>query len=82
MPRPLPDGIVPEEEVARTENRWLIIMGGMLGVMMALVVVTGVTNALHPPSNVETVDPTTSAANSPKAISALPWSPTVLLRSA
>ena len=59
MQRPLPDGIVPEEEVARTENRWLIIMGGMLVVMMAVVVVTGVTNALHPPSNVETVDPTT-----------------------
>jgi cytochrome c oxidase subunit 2 len=59
MQRPLPDGIVPEEEVARTENRWLIVMGGMLVVMMAVVVVTGVTNALHPPSNVETVDPTT-----------------------
>ena len=59
MQRPLPDGIVPEEEVARSENRWLIIMGGMLGMMMAVVVVTGVTNALHPPSNVETVDPTT-----------------------
>jgi cytochrome c oxidase subunit 2 len=57
--RPLPDGIVPEEEVARTEKRWLITMGGMLVVMMAVVVVTGVTNALHPPSNVETVDPTT-----------------------
>ena len=57
--RLLPDGIIPEEEIARTENRWLIIMGGMLGVMMAVVVATGVTNALHPPSNVETVDPTT-----------------------
>jgi cytochrome c oxidase subunit 2 len=34
-------------------------MGGMLVVMMAVVVATGVTNALHPPSNVETVDPTT-----------------------
>jgi cytochrome c oxidase subunit II len=59
MQRPLPDGIVSEEEVARTEKRWLIVMGGMLVVMMAVVVVTGVTNALHPPSNVETVDPTT-----------------------
>jgi cytochrome c oxidase subunit 2 len=58
MQRPLPDGIVPEEVVARTENRWLIVMGGMLVVMMAVIVVTGVTNALHPPSNVETVDPT------------------------
>jgi cytochrome c oxidase subunit 2 len=59
MQRPLPDGIVAEEEVARTENRWLIVMGGMLGAMMAVVVATGITNALHPPSNVEVVDPTT-----------------------
>jgi cytochrome c oxidase subunit II len=59
MQRQLPDGIVPEEEVARTEKRWLIVMGGMLVAMMTVVVVTGVTNALHPPSNVETVDPTT-----------------------
>ena len=59
LQRPLPDGIVPEDEVARTENRWVIIMLGMLGVMMAIIVVTGVTNALHPPSNVETIDPTT-----------------------
>lgn len=56
---PLPDGLVPEEQVARTENLWLIIMGGMLVAMMTVIVVTGVTNALHPPSNVETVDPTT-----------------------
>ena len=56
---PLPDGIVPEEEVTRTESHWVLIMLGMLGVMMAVVLVTGVTNALHPPSNVETVDPTT-----------------------
>ena len=34
-------------------------MLGMLAVMMAIVVVTGITNALHPPSNVETIDPTT-----------------------
>jgi cytochrome c oxidase subunit II len=58
MPRPSLDGIVPEEVVARTENRWLIVAGGMLMAMMAVVVATGVTNALHPPSNVETVDPT------------------------
>ena len=59
MQRQLPDGLVPEEQVARTENLWLIVMGGMLVAMMTVVVVTGVTNALHPPSNVETVDPTT-----------------------
>src|ERR1700747_3152321 len=34
-------------------------MLSMLGVMMAIIVVTGATHALHPPSNVETIDPTT-----------------------
>jgi cytochrome c oxidase subunit 2 len=32
--RPLPDGIVPEDEVTRTEERWIAIVLGMLGVMM------------------------------------------------
>jgi cytochrome c oxidase subunit II len=59
LQRPLADGIVPAEEVARTEKRWLAVMVGMLAVMMAVVVVTGATNAIHPPSNVETIDPTT-----------------------
>jgi cytochrome c oxidase subunit 2 len=57
--RPLLDGIVPEDEVTRTEDRWLIIVLGMLAVMMAIMVVTGATPALHPPSNVETIDPVT-----------------------
>jgi cytochrome c oxidase subunit 2 len=59
LQRPLSDGIVPAEEVARTEKRWLAVMVAMLAVMMAVVVLTGVTNAIHPPSNVETIDPTT-----------------------
>jgi cytochrome c oxidase subunit 2 len=59
MQHPVADGIVPEEQIARTETRWFITMGGMLVVMMAVIVATGITNALHPPSNVETVDPTT-----------------------
>jgi cytochrome c oxidase subunit 2 len=53
-----PDGIV-WTEVARIEDRWLIIMLGMLMVMMSIVVFTGITGALHPPSNVETIDPAT-----------------------
>jgi cytochrome c oxidase subunit II len=61
--QPLPDGIVPEMEISRTENRWVAIMLGMLAVMMAVIVGTGVTHALHPPSNVETIDPTTLHLN-------------------
>jgi cytochrome c oxidase subunit 2 len=59
LERPLPDGVIPEHEVARTERHWFILMGTMLAVMMAIIVVTGVTHALNPPSNVETIDPTT-----------------------
>ena len=57
--QPLPDGIVPADAVARTERRWLIAMVGMLAFMMAIVVVTGVMGSIHPPSNVETIDPVT-----------------------
>jgi len=55
----LPDGVVPEQEITRVENRWVAIMLAMLAVMMAVIVVTGITHSLHPPSNVETIDPTT-----------------------
>jgi cytochrome c oxidase subunit II len=56
---PLPDGIVPEEIVARTEKRWFMLMASTLGVMMAILVVTGIAGALHPSSNVEVIDPET-----------------------
>jgi cytochrome c oxidase subunit 2 len=56
---PLPDGIVPEDVVTRTEKRWFMIMGAMLLVMLAVIVVTGIMDALHPASNVEVIDPTT-----------------------
>jgi cytochrome c oxidase subunit II len=59
LKRPLPDGIVPEDEVTRTEDRWVIVVLGVLGAMMAVIVVTGAIHALHPPSNVETIDPVT-----------------------
>ena len=57
--RPLPDGIVPEDVVARTEKRWIIIMAGMLTVMMVVIVASALRGALHPASNVEVIDPTT-----------------------
>jgi cytochrome c oxidase subunit II len=59
LQRPLSDGIVPAEVVARTEKRWLGVMVAMLILMMAVVVLTGMTHAISPPSNVETIDPTT-----------------------
>jgi len=57
--QPLPDGIIPEDVVARTENRWLMIMAAMLLFMMAIIVVTGIMGAMQPSSNVELIDPTT-----------------------
>ncbi len=57
--QPLSDGTIPQGVVVQTERRWLAIMAGMLIVMMAVIVVTGVTHALHPPSNVEVIDPQT-----------------------
>jgi cytochrome c oxidase subunit II len=59
LERPLPGGIVPQDEVVRTEDRWLIIMLGMLALMMVVIVVTSIMHALHPPSNVEPIDPVT-----------------------
>ena len=56
---PLPDGIVPEEVVNRTEKRWVMIMTAMLAIMMAVLVITTATGALQPASNVETIDPQT-----------------------
>jgi cytochrome c oxidase subunit II len=56
---PLPDGIVPEEVVTRTEKHWVMVMAAMLVVMMAVIVATGVAGALHPASNVEVIEPQT-----------------------
>ena len=36
LQRPLADGVVPEEVVARTESHWAMIMAAMLVVMMAV----------------------------------------------
>jgi cytochrome c oxidase subunit 2 len=58
-PHSLPDGIVSEQVIARTEKLWLMVMVAMLVVMMAIVVTTGIVDALHPSSNVEVIDPQT-----------------------
>jgi cytochrome c oxidase subunit 2 len=48
-----------DDPIERTENRWLMAMLGLLAVMMAVVVATSLAHALHPPSNVEVIDPLT-----------------------
>jgi cytochrome c oxidase subunit 2 len=59
LQRPLPDGIVPEEVVARSEARWVMTMAAMLVIMFAVIVVGVFTGGLQPASNVETIDPRT-----------------------
>ena len=49
-------GLVPEASITQTERRWFYVMAAMLGIMLAVVVLTGMTQMLHPTSNVETVD--------------------------
>jgi cytochrome c oxidase subunit II len=56
---PLADGIVPQEVVARTEKRWLTAMTLVLILMLVVVALTSAVWALHPPSNVEVIDPLT-----------------------
>ena len=57
--RPLSDGIVPAEVVARTEKRWLLLMSVMLIFMLTVVVLTSVFGSAHLDSHVEVVQPAT-----------------------
>jgi cytochrome c oxidase subunit II len=52
-------GLVSEPVIVATERRWLFIMAAMLGVMLAVIVLTGVTQMMHPPSDVETINAAT-----------------------
>ena len=51
--------ILPETFITKTERRWLFAMASILGIMMAVVVLTSAAHVMHPPSDVETIDPTT-----------------------
>jgi cytochrome c oxidase subunit II len=53
------DRILPESFITKTERRWLFAMASIIGMMVAVVVLTSATHMLHPPSDVETIDPTT-----------------------
>jgi hypothetical protein len=52
-------GLLPESIIETSERRWFYLMAAMLGIMVAVIVVTGMTNMLHPPNDVERIDPTT-----------------------
>jgi cytochrome c oxidase subunit II len=52
-------GLVSERVIDKTERRWFFVMAAMLGVMLAVIVLTGVSQMLHPLSDVETISPAT-----------------------
>ncbi len=52
-------GLVAEPVIVRTERRWLFVMVSMLVLMLAVVVLTGITQMLNPLSDVETINPAT-----------------------
>ena len=52
-------GLVSERVIEKTERRWLFGMAGMLGIMLAVIVLTGASQMLHPLSDVETINPST-----------------------
>ncbi len=53
--------ITNEQELQNTERRWAWIVIGAVLVMFAVIGVSSFVMALHPPSHVESVDPTTLA---------------------
>jgi cytochrome c oxidase subunit II len=52
-------GLVSEPVIVKTERRWFLAMAAMLGVMLAVIVLTGIGQMLHPLSDVETINPAT-----------------------
>ena len=47
---------IAETTITHTERRWFYVMASMLGIMLAIIILTGITGMLHPMSDVETVD--------------------------
>jgi cytochrome c oxidase subunit II len=48
-----------EENILRSELRWAVVAAAAVGVIVAVIVISSAALVLHPPSNVETIDPTT-----------------------
>ena len=53
-----PAGLISEDVIVRTERRWFWVVSTVLAIIVVVIVVTGLTNNLHPPSNAQTIDPT------------------------
>lgn len=47
-----------EQEILKTELRWSTIVAGAIGVIVVVIVISSAAMVLHPPSNIEPIDPT------------------------
>ena len=47
-----------EQEILKTELRWSAIVAGAIGVIVVVIVISSAAMVLHPPSNIEPIDPT------------------------
>ena len=50
-------------DILKTELRWAAIVVGSVAVIITVIVVSSFVMAMHPPSHVETIDPTTLGQN-------------------
>jgi cytochrome c oxidase subunit 2 len=48
-----------EQDILKSELRWGAVAAAAVALIVAVIVVTSIAMALHPPSNVETIDPST-----------------------
>lgn len=48
-----------EQSILKSELRWVAIVSAAVGLIVVIIIATSVAMALHPPSNVETIDPAT-----------------------
>jgi len=55
---PSPNSPSAEEVALRIERRWALLVSGIIAVLIAMVIFTGLRWAMMPPSRVEIIDPT------------------------
>jgi cytochrome c oxidase subunit 2 len=52
-------GGATEEDILRTELRWTAVVSAVVTVIMLAIIYAGLVHHINPPSNIETIDPTT-----------------------